>query len=56
MDILPPVVTAGTDVGVLPVPWFDIPKGTNEHLLSNLEYSILSIINILKLQYKIYKI
>ena len=29
VDILPPVVSAGTDVGVLAVPWFDIPKGTD---------------------------
>ena len=29
MDLLPPVVAAGTDVGVLPMPWFDIPKGKN---------------------------
>ena len=27
VDLLPPVVAAGTDVGVLPMPWFDIPKG-----------------------------
>ena len=27
VDILPPVVGAGTDVGVLAMPWFDISKG-----------------------------
>ena len=30
VDLLPPVVAAGTDVGVLPMPWFDIPKGIRE--------------------------
>ena len=25
--MLPPVVAAGTDVGVLSMSWFDIPKG-----------------------------
>ena len=32
VDLLPPVVAAGTDVGVLPMPWFDIPKGILELL------------------------
>ena len=27
VEMLPPVVAAGTDVGVLSMSWFDIPKG-----------------------------
>ena len=38
MDILPLVVSAGTDVGVLTVPWFDIPKGTDYRFFRHTKY------------------
>ena len=34
MDILPPVVAAGTDVGVLAASWFDIGKGNTFNISS----------------------